>query len=250
MFDFPNKANASGLFSAPHYISSAICVLLIALFVFLSRKISDRALLLVTRVLAIAIGTLEVIKIIFKLAIGEGVIIDHWVPLFYCSLFIYALFMCGFGKGVIYKIGCVFLMTGCAIPGLLFLIFPVTSLPDYPYYHFISLHSMLFHSSMVYLGIIYLKKSYVAFSKRSYLYYVIFVSVPILLSLILNPIFDSNLMLIDNPVNLPIELIYQIYQAVPFVYTLGACLLYLTAPYFITLGAFALYTAIKRRKAG
>ena len=78
----------------------------------------------------------------------------------------------------------------------------------------------------------------------------IFVSVPILLSLILNPIFDSNLMLIDNPVNLPIELIYQIYQAVPFVYTLGACLLYLTAPYFITLGAFALYTAIKRRKAG
>lgn len=247
MFDLPSKENACGLFNSAHIISSIICLCLVVILALLAKRLSDKGVLVLTRVMAIVLLVLEAIKITFKLTIGEGQYIDHWVPLFYCSLFIYALFMCGFGKGVIYKIGCTFLASGCVIAGLIFLAFPTTSLPDYPIYHFISMHSMLFHSSMVIFGLIYMQRGYIKLNRLSYLYYVIFVSVPLVLSLILNPIFDANLMMIDNPTNLPIGFILKIYEAVPFVYTLGACLLYLTVPYFLTKGALALYLLIKSK---
>ena len=246
MFDMPNTANACGLFTAPHIISSIICVLLVAFLSVISFKLSNRGVLLLTRAMAFVILGLEIIKIAFKLSIGEGQYIDHYLPLFYCSLFIYALFMCGFGKGVIYKIGCSFLQGGCVLAGLIFLVFPTTSLPDYPIYHFISIHSMIFHSSMVLFGIIYLKKAFVRLDKTAYFYYVIFVSVPILLSLVLNPIFDSNLMLISNPTNIPIPIAVNLHKAVPFLYTICACLLYLTAPYFITYGLLALLKKLRK----
>ncbi len=246
MFDLPSKEGASGLFTAPHIISSIACLCLVVLFSILAKRLSDKGALILTRVMAFVLLGLEIIKITFKIVIGEGQYIDHWVPLFYCSLFIYALFMCGFGKGVIYKIGLAFLSGGCLLGGLVFLVFPTTSLPDYPIYHFISLHSMLFHSSMMIFGIIYLQRGYIRLDKLSYLYYAIFVSVPLFLSLILNPIFDSNLMMIDNPINIPIGFIAKIYEAVPFVYTLCACLLYLTVPYFLTKGLVCLCITIKK----
>ncbi len=246
MFDMPNVANACGLFSTPHIISTIICVLLVAVLSVLAIRLSDKGILLLTRIMALVILGLEIIKICFKLSIGEGQYIDHYVPLFYCSLFIYALFMCGFGKGIIYKIGCAFLQGGTVLAGLIFLIFPTTSLPDYPIYHFISLHSMIFHSSMVLFGIIYLKKMYVRLDRTAYLHYIIFVSIPILLSLVLNPIFDSNLMLISNPTNLPIPFVVKLYEAVPAVYTICACALYLTAPYFVTYGLIALLKKIRK----
>jgi len=248
MFDLPSKESASGLFSVAHLVSSVTCLLLVALLVYLTRKASDRALKQITRVMAIVFCVLEIIKITFKLLIGEGRYIDHYLPLFFCSLFIYSLFLCGFGKGKIYKTGCVFLSSGCAISGLLFLIFPTTSLPDYPFYHFISLHSMLFHSSMVYMGIMYMKKRYVRLDGVAYLYYVCFVAVPIVLSLVLNPIFESNLMLLSVPTNLPIDFVNEIFKNAPFVYTLGACALYLVLPFFVTKGLLALCDYIKNRK--
>ncbi|MBQ3590169.1 MAG: hypothetical protein II980_06965, partial [Clostridia bacterium] len=97
MFDLPSKENACGLFNASHIISSIICLCLVVLLAFATRRLSDRGVLTLTRVMAIVLLGLEIVKITFKLVIGEGQYIDHWVPLFYCSLFIYALFMCGFG---------------------------------------------------------------------------------------------------------------------------------------------------------
>ena len=247
MFSLPSAENACGLFTPAHIISSTICIVIVIALAILLRSISDKVLKLLTRVLSIIISVLEVIKITFKLIIGEGAYIDHYLPLFYCSLFIYALFMCGFGKGIIYKIGCTFLQAGCVFAGLIFLIYPTTSLPDYPVYHFVSIYSAIFHSSMALLGFLYLRKQYVKFDKISYFYYVIFVSVPIVISLILNPICKSNLMLIDNPVNIPVAFIKAIYEFSPFLYTACTCLLYLSIPYFFTLGVYALCKIIKSK---
>ena len=232
MFSPPSKELACGMFNVSHLISSVSCALIaIFLFIFL-RKISERALLILTRALAIFFSVLEIIKIVFKISIGEGKYIDHWMPLFFCSLFIYALVMCGFGKGMIKNIGCTFLTLGSVVAGMIFLIFPTTSLPDYPIYHFISIHSMLFHTSMILVGLIYIYKGYVRPCKDSFFEYAIIVCIPIAASLILNPIFSSNLMIISNPVNIPVDFVNAIYELSPLLYKVLVILLYLTVPYF------------------
>ena len=82
--------------------------------------------------------------------------------------------MAGFFKGKIREIGMSFIVGGGILAGIAFLIFPTTSLMMHPIYHYLSIHSMLFHSLMVYLGIVcYLKKMFV-FNKKGYLSYIVF----------------------------------------------------------------------------
>lgn len=248
MFDLPSKETACGLFGVWHFISSALCIAAVVLLALWLCKKGDGLILTLTRVMAVMLAMLETVKIAFKLLIGEGIYIDHYLPLFYCSLFIYALFMCGFCSGALYKAGASFVSGGALVSGLAFLIFPVTSLPDYPVYHFISLHSMLFHSCMMLMGIIFMSRQYALLNRSAYLHYCVFVSVPIVISLILNPIFDSNLMLISVPTNLPIDFINKIFESAPFVYTLGACAMYLVLPFFVSKGLIAAINSLKSRK--
>ena len=246
MFSAPSDELACGLFNAPHLISSLICIFaVLLLFVFL-RKISDKSLQALTRGAAILLTALETVKIIFKFSIGEGGIFDHWVPLFYCSLFIYALLILAFIKNEsLKKAARTFLTLGCAFSGLTFLIFPTTSLPDYPIYHFISLHSMLFHSLMMLLGLLYMYKGYEKPSKDSYMTYAIFVCAPVALSLVLNPNLESNFMLLGSPVNMPLDFVSAVYNFSPIIYRAALVVIYLTVPYFADT---LIYLLIKKSK--
>ena len=231
MFSAPNSETACGMFTLPHIISLILCVGAIILCVYLSRSISEKTLLLITRIMCIVYILWEVCKIIFKFIIGDTYL-DHWVPLYYCSLFIYALIFLSFGRGRGYKLGEAFACGGCIVSGLAYLIIPATSLMDFPVYHFLSIHSMLFHSSMVYLGIMYIYKHRVDLNKKDYCYYSVFVGAFLLLSLILNSALNQNFMIIKNPVNIPIDFVNKIASSLPWLYTVMAILLYLTVPFF------------------
>ncbi|MBR2024621.1 MAG: YwaF family protein [Clostridia bacterium] len=231
MFNPPNSETACGMFTVPHIISLVICFGLIALFVYLSRNITEKTLMKITRIMAVVFVIWEVCKIIFKFVIGDTYL-DHWLPLYFCSLFIFALIFLSFSKGRIYKTGEAFISGGCIVSGLSYLIIPATSLMDFPIYHFLSIHSMLFHSCMVYLGIMYIYKHGINLDKKDYVYYSIFVGSFILLSLILNITLNQNFMIIKNPVNIPIDFVNKIANSFPWLYTLFAILLYMTIPFF------------------
>ena len=135
MFSAPNSETACGMFTLPHIISLILCMGLIILFVYLSRKISEKTLLLITKVMCAVFTLWEIAKIIFKFIIGDTYL-DHWLPLYFCSLFIYALAFLSFGKGSVYKLGEAFVSGGSIVSGLSYLIIPATSLMDFPIYHF------------------------------------------------------------------------------------------------------------------
>ena len=69
-------------------------------------------------------------------------------------MLIYAGLLSSFGKGKVRRIGDVFLATGSIVGGIVFVLFPTTSIPSYPIFHFISLHSFFFHGTMIYLGLL------------------------------------------------------------------------------------------------
>jgi len=80
----------------------------------------------------------------------------------------------------------------------------------YPFFHYISLQSFLYHSIMIYLGILVLMRGYVVLSVRDQIPYGTVVLVVGVLAYILNSILGTNLMFVsDNFPGTPVELVYR-----------------------------------------
>ncbi|MBQ7353217.1 MAG: YwaF family protein [Clostridia bacterium] len=260
LFSAPNKEEACGLFTVPHLVGLLVCAILITLAVIFTRKISDKGLTIVTRVMAVMFTVMEIIKIVFKFVNNDATQLDHWFPLAFCSLFIYVLWFCGFGKGFIYDLGASFIAGGCFIGGSAFLIMPLTSLQYHPIYHFLSLHSMLFHSCMVYMAIMYVMKGKFKVNTENYKYYLTITGFACVVSVGLNLITDalpmtvtSNVMLLRH-LPLPDTFNQFVYNLVgnisaPFsYYTVITTLVYTVLPYFAVMGVCKLISKIKGNK--
>lgn len=261
LFSAPNKEEACGLFTVPHLVGLLICAILITLAVIFTRKISDKGLTIVTRVMAVMFTVMEIIKIVFKFVNNDTVQLDHWFPLAFCSLFIYVLWFCGFGKGFLYELGASFIAGGCFIGGFAFLVMPLTSLQYHPIYHFLSLHSMLFHSCMVYMAIMYVMKGKFKVNTENYKYYLTITGFACVVSVGLNLITDalpmtvtSNIMLLRHlplPETFPIKFVYDLVGKIgaPFsFYTIITTLIYTVLPYFTVMGVCKLISKIKGKK--
>ncbi len=243
-----DKENACGMFTAPHIISLIICIVAIGVALYFTRNISDSTLKKLTRIFAYIFTAMEIIKIIYKFSYGYTEQLDFWFPLSFCSLFIYSLWMAGFGKGLIYKLGVSFIVGGCFMGGATFLIVPATSLMDYPIYHYLSMHSMLFHSCMIFMSILYIRKQVMEVTFANYKYYAPFVGSACVLAIIMNLIFNANLMIMRNPVNIPVGFVNDIYEACPPIFTAGALIVYVTVPYLIAMIIYRISLTIKDKR--
>jgi hypothetical protein len=108
----------------------------------------------IIRVLSVLLCALECCKIAFHFAAGNGDDLNTWVPLYFCSIGMFAGLLSGFATGALQHIGDVFLATGGLIGGICFLLYPSSSLMIYPSYHFLSIHSFLYHGVLTYMGIL------------------------------------------------------------------------------------------------
>ena len=238
-------ANACGMFTLPHIISFIICLAVIGAAIYMLNKISDTSLVKIARILAIVFTVMEIIKIIYKVAHGYTEYLDYYLPISFCSLFLYALWFYGYGKGKLKKVGEAFIAGGCIVGGAAFLIVPATSLMMHPIFHYLSFHSMIFHSAMVIMGFALLLRNAVTLDKATFLYFGAYVSAASLAAIILNLITSSNLMLLAFPLNLPFEFINRIAARIPALYTIGLYLVYLLIPYSVCL---ALQKIINKNK--
>ena len=191
----------------------------------------------------IVMWILEVIMITFKLCTGDVRNFNNYVPLYYCSLLLYAGLLSSFGKGKIERIGNVFLATGGIIGGLVFIILPTTSLPSYPMLHMVSLHSFFFHGTMIYLGLLIDITHYIELNLSDIKYFATLVGGICVLAYIINKKFGSNLMFISqNFPGMPIEIIYNVTGRF---YTLVMSIAQMTLPFYIVYGIIQI---IKKRQ--
>ena len=223
-----------GIFSMDHIKLIGITVL--GLIIALRKKV-DKTKNEVEKIIkrcTIILWLMEIVIISSKLYTGSIRDIGNYVPLYYCSLLLYAGLLSSFAKGKLKRMGDVFLATGGIIGGIIFIIFPTTSLPTYPMLHIVSLHSFLFHGMMVYLGILINKTHYIELEKNDIKYYATLVGIVCILAYIVNRIFDSNLMFISkNFPGTPIEILYNI--SGPF-YSVVASVGQMTLPFYIIYG--------------
>lgn len=207
----PGEYEACGIFTTKHFI--LIIVTVIAIVIALKKTVSKskEEIKKMVKNLTIIVWILELIKIGFKLCIGKIHDVNEYLPLYYCSLFLYAGIMSAFGKGKLKRMGDVFIATGGIIGGMAFIILPTTSLPTYPMLHFLSLHSFFYHGVMVYLGLLMNITHYIVLEMKDFWYFAGLVGGICAVALVINQIFDSNLMFIskDFP-GTPITILYHL----------------------------------------
>ena len=156
----PYELPPCGLFTVGHLVLFLATALLIGVGLWCSRHMSEKQVRLTVRISTATLWVLELCKILFVLIVTRSSNPNDFIPLYYCSLILYAGLLSSVGQGTVRRIGDVFIATGGLVGGICFLCCPNTSLPRYPTWHFISLHSFLLHGLMVYLGLLLLLRLY------------------------------------------------------------------------------------------
>ena len=152
---------------------------------------------------------LEILKIVWNLTIRTDKSMDNWVPLYVCSLFIYALGMVSFGKGKIKEIGIILIIYGQIVGAIAFILYPSSSIGIHPLIHILSIHSLIYHASALYIGLLLLISGYYkeyAQTSIKHNFHIYFLTVFIIevFVYVFNLIFKTNLMFINEPGVVPI----------------------------------------------
>ena len=157
-FCLPYAMKPCGMYTVGHLALFLMTALLIGTGLYLCRQMSEERVRTVIRAVTALLWALEIWKIVFVLAVTGSRNPNDFVPLYYCSLVLYAGLFASFGKGALRRFGDVFLATGSLVGGACFLFFPSTSLPRYPFFHLISFQSFLLHGVMVFVGLLMLMR--------------------------------------------------------------------------------------------
>lgn len=246
-FAKPGEYEACGIFSKEHFILLGISFFVIIIGVYFTRKMDKEKVLKTIRIATIFLWILEIIKIIFNLAIGNADKPNSYIPLYFCSLILYAGVLSGFCKGKLKKIGDVFIATGAIVAGLVFLIYPSTSIITYPLFHFISLQSFILHSLMIYLGVLVNITGYVKIQGKDIIYYASLIILIGVIAYIFNLFFDSNLMFVSH--DFPaIKIIHYFYIKLGVIFPIFMILVQAILPFYIIYYIKCLLKLIKYKK--
>lgn len=219
-----------GMFSIGHLILIIITSSAIYIAIKYTKNKDEKQISKIIRIFTILICNLEILKILFVLLIEKAKNVNEFLPLYYCSLLIYAGLLSSFGKGKFKKTGDVFLATGAMVGGVVFILFPTTTLPSYPMLHCLSLYSFFFHGIMVYLGLIINITNYIKLEKSDIKYYAILVAIICIIAYLINTKFNSNLMFISR--NFPGTILEVFYNILGVFYTPFISLVQIVLPFY------------------
>lgn len=189
---------AGGLFSAGHFILLATTIFFIYKALNKTLQYSFQKIRGIIKKLVITMTIFELAKIAFHFIQGDMNELKDWVPLYFCSIFLYAGWLSVFAKGFLRHAGDVFLASGSLIGGICFLLYPSSSLLLYPSFHFLCFHSFLYHGVMVYIGVLMNRSGLVNLKKEDMHLYFWFTSLICILAWIINLRYGTNFMFISD----------------------------------------------------
>lgn len=194
--------NTCGMFNFWHYLTIFLFFLFLWCLLRISRRMTAQQVRMCHFLVAVGITLLEVFKIISRIQKGYGP--DSWVPLYYCSLFLFAIWLSLCRWVPAQRAGYAFITMGGILASAAFTLYPSTSLGMYPLLHPSTLHSFVFHLVMCWMGILLLQKGCYRPRKRDSLYYFLFVLSACVVALFLNDAIGTNCMFLSHPFGLPV----------------------------------------------
>lgn len=238
---------AAGLFSIGHLIMLACCVAALIILVWKVLKKTSQNPYKVIRVVSLVVLVFEIVKTIWGLSAGRYDAWYDYLPIWFCSLFIPFSLLAGFGKGKIRELALAFMYYGGLIGGCTYLVFPTTSIGRYPFWHFITFHSMLYHTLMIFMSLFVIRNGLIIPSKKDRNGYVSVIIGACVLAYVVNEIFGTNYMFLAKPSNNNVMLQLALAITGPL-YPVAVTLWQAFVSFYMALGIYHLYRQWKEKQ--
>lgn len=150
------------LFTPLHLVASLCWIALIVILCVFLRKKSEKTLQRVFTVLWVATVVLEVTKIVWETYCGKTVSFE-WggiLPLYPCSIFMYAMPFAIFGKGNVRYAACGYVCSLGLLGGAINFVYPANVLNNYSCLSFAGFHTLFYHGVLVLCAMLMLLSGY------------------------------------------------------------------------------------------
>ncbi len=158
----PASQLAGTLFTPLHLVFATIIAALVIVFGLLLAKRKETTIRIVFGVLWGTALVLEIAKIVWETYAGRTVSFE-WggiLPLYPCSIFLYAMPLAIFGKGKVRYMGCGYVCSLGLLGGLINFIYPANILSNYSCISFAGFHTFFYHGVIAFCALVMLKSGY------------------------------------------------------------------------------------------
>lgn len=246
MFFSPrNPATALGMYSKGYFISLGVVLTIVIILLILSKKMSHKNVRITIISLGVILWTTEFIKMAFT-GIVYGIDAVEWIPLYFCSMEMYACILLLFNNNKIQTTALSFIFFGGIIGAIAFFCYPNACIPNYPLIHYMTLRTFFYHGVMLYIGFLIIITGYYKPSIKHFKEYTVFLFITFILAYAVNMIRNTNLMYISQP--LDFALAKTIYNKLGFMYPFIFGIGELIGPFFISYGIYSLINNLKKKK--
>lgn len=250
MFGLRHEGPVCGMYSLTYFIALAVVITLIVIGLYLSRNFKEKQVRIAILVISIFAVSTEIIKQVFLVS-NYGWTEFEPLPMYFCSMLLYCPWFAISKNKHLKKLGTTFLTMGGIFAATAFFAYPNSCIPTYPIYHFMCLRTMIFHGSMIYLGLLILITGYDKPELKDFKYFAMALGTACVISYVWNTVciqtgfnVDANMMYIMQP--FAISVVESFYNAAPWLYPFVVMAIECTIPFFISFGIYKLVLKIKK----
>ena len=170
------------LFTPLHFLTSAVWVAGIIAACVLLRKKDERTLQRVFAVLWISVSIWEIVKIVWETCCGAAVKFE-WsgvLPLYPCSIFMYAMPFAIWGKGKVRYAACGYVCSLGLLGGAINFVYPANILSNYSCLSFAGFHTLFYHGVLVLCAMLMLLSGYHSYKRVTKAYQLLLPAIPAL----------------------------------------------------------------------
>lgn len=205
------------MFTPLHFAFSALCLALVIYGAIRCAKAGEKTVRRVFLILWLLLVVLEPTKIIWESVSGKeiGIELTGVLPLYPCSIFLYAMPLAIWGNDAVRRMGCGYVCTLGLLGGTVNFVYPATILGSYSCISFAGFHTFLYHGAIVFCALTMLLSGYHSYKNVTKWQQLLLPAVPFL-----------AVSLIANCVNFsPIDADYMFFKLNSFIFApIGAAL--------------------------
>ncbi len=171
------------LFTPLHIAFALLCIALVTFLCICLRHKDERVLRTVFAVVWAFLVVFEITKIVWETYTGKTVNFE-WggvLPLYPCSIFMYAMPFAVWGKGWVRYAACGYVCTLGLVGGAINFVYPANILSNYSCISFAGFHTFTYHGTMVTCALLMLLSGYHSFKRADRFWHLILPSAPFLI---------------------------------------------------------------------
>ena len=178
----PASELAGTMFTTLHFIFAGIVLAIVIIGALVLAKKSEKTIRITFGVIWAFAVVFEIVKIVWETYAGTDVYFEVGgvLPLYPCSIFMYAMPLAIFGKGIVRYMGCGYVCTLGVLGGAINFFYPANILSNYSCISFAGFHTFFYHGALLFCAIVMLRSGYHSFKKASRAWHLLLPAVPAL----------------------------------------------------------------------